>query len=259
VVKADEVGPGIPRFKNLKDQSQMVLVPGTDMLIDEAEVTNAQYRKFVEETGYRKPAYADNPRYADAELPVVGVSWKDAIAYCQWAGKTLPSEKMWETAARGGLAEKVYPWGDDDPQGRAQFGEDNQSGQAKPVRSFDPNAFGLFDMAGNVWELCMEEDPEKPGFRAIRGGSFLQTKEAIGITSRNMLKENFIDSTAVGFRCVKRMPPTLLEQVRGKPVEPAGGASPSPAGTEPWPGAIPSTDSTGITTQTVTSGSIGNL
>ena len=137
------------------------------------------------------------------DLPVVHVSWRDAAAYAAWAAKRLPTEAEWERAARGGLDQCRYPWGDElTPQGRdrcniwhgrfpeVEIGAGGQLGPV-PVKSFEPNGFGLYQMSGNVWEWCADwwcrdwhaeerpetrRDPQGPPegtARVIRGGSYL--------------------------------------------------------------------------------------
>lgn len=133
-----------------------------------------------------------------ADHPVVHVSWHDAMAYCAWAGTRLPSEAQWEYAARGGLEDARYPWGDDfecEGEGRCntwrgRFPDAPAAPPAtQPVRSLPPNGRGLHHMAGNVWEWCADAfspnyhldaadvDPlataDRSGQRSMRGGSFL--------------------------------------------------------------------------------------
>ncbi|WP_328469725.1 formylglycine-generating enzyme family protein [Actinoplanes sp. NBC_00393] len=136
---------------------------------------------------------------ATEDHPVVHVSWNDAQAYCAWAGRRLPSEAEWECAARAGLPSLRYPWGDDLPaEGHAvniwqgEFPVRNSAADGfvttAPVRSFEPNAYGLWQPVGNVWEWCADwfsptyyaespaGDPRGPSTGAakvIRGGSYL--------------------------------------------------------------------------------------
>jgi formylglycine-generating enzyme len=146
--------------------------------------------------------------------PVVHIAWEDAAAYARWAGKRLPSEAEWEFAARGGLERAPYVWGQElRPGGRwmanifqgsfphRNTAEDGFAGTA-PVRSFDANEYGLYDMAGNVWEWV--EDAEGPG-RIMKGGSFLCAREYCARYtpgSRNA-SDPASASNHIGFRCVK--------------------------------------------------------
>jgi len=166
-----------------------------------------------------------------ADHPVVHVSWNDAIAYCQWSGTRLPTEAEWEYAARGGLVQKRFPWGDDrEPGGEHLMNvwqgafpsentlDDGFAGTA-PAKSFQPNGFGLYNMTGNVWEWCGDwfdphayrahtaADPTGPpsGTRKVmRGGSYLCHDSYCYRYRVAARSANTPDSSAgnIGFRCV---------------------------------------------------------
>ena len=151
----------------------------------------------VPDACWQRPAGPGSSIRDRQDHPVVHVSWDDAQAYCQWAGVRLPTEAQWEFAARGGLARQRYPWGNDLPEPppcniwRGTFPHqpaERWTPETVPVRSFKPNAFGLYCMAGNVWEWCEDwfsphyhgttesHDPVQrmpTGRRSARGGSFL--------------------------------------------------------------------------------------
>ncbi len=148
-----------------------------DFYIDVHEVTIGQYNQFVRETGHR-PLSAEVSTYSPTDRhPVVLVSWHDAMAYAQWAGKRLPTEAEWEKAARGGLVGKQHPWGNAALDGtQCNFADkslskvwhtgwgDNHADKdiddgypyTAPVGSYPPNGYGLYDMAGNVTEWCFD-------------------------------------------------------------------------------------------------------
>jgi sulfatase modifying factor 1 len=271
--------------------------------MDATEVTNAQFRKFTEATGYittaerkvdweelKKQLPAGTPKPPDSELepsslvftpsshpiplnnaaqwwqwtkgadwkhpqgpqsningkdnyPVVQVSWEDAMAYAKWAGKRLPTEAEWEFAARAGLTGQPYTWGNERVdkasiktniwQGDFPYKNTVQDGftGAAPVRSFASNAYGLYDIAGNVWEWCADwysndyysqcagktmdnppgsaspYDPDEPTIpkRVVRGGSFLCHASycASYRVSARMKTSPDTGLEHTGFRCVK--------------------------------------------------------
>lgn len=119
--------------------------------IDTHEVTLGEYKEFLVETGHKElPVDVDKFSRTD-QHPVVGVTWHDAMAYARWKGKRLPTEAEWEKAARGGLIDKRYPWGNDEPDSSLT----NLGRHIVAVGSYAPNPYGLYDMSGNVEEWCM--------------------------------------------------------------------------------------------------------
>lgn len=140
------------------DEQPVHTVRLSGFYIDKYEVTVGQYRQFVRATGAAFPDWAEVTRYAETDRhPIVNVSWYDAMAYAKWAGKTLPTEAQWEYAARGGLEGKAYSWGNQALDVTRANYEDSDIGKTAPVGSYSANGYGLHDMAGNVWEWCIDE------------------------------------------------------------------------------------------------------
>jgi len=195
--------------------------------MDVNEVTVGQFREFVNQSGYNyKGDWGNVAKQSPGDnYPMIYVDWSDAVAYCRWAGKRLPTEAEWEYAARGGRVGKRYLWGDgenvarDHANYRGTGGKDTW-GQTAPVGSLEANGYKLYDMAGNVDEWCADwygEDyyskspaknprrTRKGSHRVLRGGAWNFPTSALRVAYRDSGRP---DSTYYnsGFRCVANVP-----------------------------------------------------
>jgi len=190
--------------------------------MDKYEVTAARYGKFLKATMRKEPDNWPAVKFPqDADRPVTGVDWEDASAYCRWAGKRLPTEVEWEKAARG-TDGRLYPWGNDPPNPRlANYQQERSSSGGGPaaVGSYKEgkSPYGLYDMAGNVWEWVADwydEDyyrhgpnrnppgPERGDEKVIRGGSWDFQAQALLAVSRLSYAPT-MRAGFIGFRCAQ--------------------------------------------------------
>ncbi len=186
--------------------------------MDTYEVTNASYRACVQAGWCKKPNntdHYDNPDYANH--PVVYVDWNQASAYCEWRGSSLPTEAQWEKAARG-TDGRTYPWGEGIDCNRANYGVCVEAIDTTEVGSYvnGVSPYGLYDMAGNVWEWVSSlyepypyeatdgrEDLSAGGDRVLRGGTWYITEEkSLRVSNRLASKGPGDNWSTIGFRCV---------------------------------------------------------
>lgn len=198
--------------------------------LDVHPITNEQFVRFLEVMGGEKDSnHNDIIRLRDSRIkrsagklsiesgyakhPVVGVTWYGAVAYAKWVGKRLPTEAEWEIASRGGLEHVLYPTGDDIEKTQANF----FSSDTMTVMSYAPNRYGLYDMAGNVYEWCQDwygynyyevsiQEPDNPPgplqgvYRVLRGGCWKSLKEDLRCSRRHRNNPGAVNGT-YGFRC----------------------------------------------------------
>ncbi|MGD0542877.1 MAG: formylglycine-generating enzyme family protein [Candidatus Acidiferrales bacterium] len=125
------------------------------------QVTNAEYGQFLSATRHRKTLHWDDPNFSDPLQPVVATSWFDALEYCAWLSRMtqrkfrLPTEAEWEYAARGGLEQKLFPWGDEPPESLANYAMRWKTGPESVGRA-ETNGYGLCDISANVHEWCAD-------------------------------------------------------------------------------------------------------
>jgi formylglycine-generating enzyme required for sulfatase activity len=186
-----------------------------EFLLAATQVTNAEYARFLAATGAPPPPFWQDANFNHPQQPVVGVSWPEAMQYCAWltaqAGRTfrLPTEAQWECAARGGLEQKQFPWGDDPPQSLPNYATRWQTGPER-VALYAPNAFDLYDIGDNVHEWCSdwydpnyyalspgrnprgpEQSPMKPARKSSRGGSWRHHIKVARCSARSSIPPEF--------------------------------------------------------------------
>ena len=232
-----------PQIENSRDGSVLGLVAAGEFLAGEDrflvhlpayylslhQVTNAQYLRFVEETGHRPPDVSDyewggGPIWKGAsfpperaEHPVVCVNWEDARAYCAWAGLSLPLELEWEKATRGADG-REYPWGDEWQAGHCH----HNAASTAAVWEYPAgrSASGMYQMAGNVWEWCDDwydadayrryrggdlKPPNAGSTRVLRGGSWLSVNPLRFRCANRYYCQPLRRYGTCGFRCAKRL------------------------------------------------------
>ena len=192
------------------------------------QVTNADFDRFVEASGGRETPFRRDPSFHDPRQPVVGVSWFEAVKYCEWLSRVtgddyrLPTEAEWERAARGGVEGGTYPWGDVLPNSLPDY-ENRWKNGPEPVARHAPHGFGLYDIGENVHEWCSDwyqadyytfspernpRGPEGGQRRASRGGSWRHHIKVTRCAARSSIPPQF-QYADYGFRVARkqRRPP----------------------------------------------------
>jgi formylglycine-generating enzyme required for sulfatase activity len=192
-------------------------------LLAATQVTNAEYDRYLRATSTASPPFRQDPNFSHPHQPVAGVSWHEAARYCEWltqqAGRTyrLPTEAEWERAARGGLEQKVFPWGGDPPQSLPNYATRWPTGP-EPVARYAPNGFGLYNIGDNVHEWCSDwydpnyyaaspdRNPQGPACtpgptqrKSSRGGSWRHHVKVARCSARSSIPPEF-QYAVYGFR-----------------------------------------------------------
>ena len=205
----------------LKDARPAKRIHVDPFYLDEHEVTNEAYLRFLEATGRERPFHWVDGEFPAGEEkhPVVNVNWFEATAYCESLGKRLPTEAEWERAARGMAEGAKFPWGEEEPT-KGEQAHFNVLDGPRPVCRFPRNTFGLCDMAGNVWEWCFDRydrlyyerspdknprGPDEGMYRMLRGGSWADVAKYLTCAYRSYARPRE-QSPNIGFRCAGSFP-----------------------------------------------------
>ena len=184
-------------------------------LLAATQVTNAEYGRFLRASSAQAPPFGRHANFNHPQQPVAGVCWHEALRYCDWLSAQtgrrfrLPTEAEWECAARGGLEQKQFPWGDEPPQALPNYSRRWQNGP-EPVAQYPPSGFGVYDIGDNVHEWCSdwydpnyyaiapernprgpEQCPMKPARKASRGGSWRHHIKVARCSARSSIPPEF--------------------------------------------------------------------
>jgi formylglycine-generating enzyme len=186
------------------------------------QVTNEEYACFLAAMSCPQPFCWNDPTFNHPTMPVVAISWHEAVSYCEWLSRTtsqsyrLPSEAEWERAARGGAEGSLYPWGDTSPELLPDYARRWKRGP-EPVGQYPPNTYGLYNLGDNVHEWCVDwydagyysyspernpQGPTKTGRRASRGGSWRHHIKVARTAARSSIPPDF-KYTDYGFRVAR--------------------------------------------------------